>query len=129
MQFLVEGDPDAPIESNSGVVALEWVPANPDEAEGIEFELEKSETADFSEATVLYRGPDRSTILTGVRAGDYFYRVRTADGGRWSKPIRAEVEYIQRGRLFALLGIGLVVVGLTVAAIVGGHFKSSRESS
>lgn len=129
VQFLVEGDPDAPIESSSGVVALEWMLVNPEEADGIEFELEKSDSPDFSDPTLLYRGPDRSTILTGVRAGEYFYRVRTADGGPWSRPIRAEVEYIRRGRLFALLGIGLVVVGLTVVAIVGGHFKASRESS
>lgn len=109
------------LESDSGVVNLEW--AGADEATEVEFELEKSNDSDFSDAQLIYKGRDQSTHLTGLREGEYFFRVRESGESRWSEPLRVKVQFISRDKLFALLGVGFVVCIFTAAAIFQGHMS------
>ncbi len=107
------------LESDSGVVKLEWAGADGDSE--VDFELERSIYSDFSDAELVYEGSDLSTHLTGLREGEYFFRIRESGEAEWSEPLRVKVEFIGRTKLFTLLGVGFVVCVFTVAAIFQGH--------
>lgn len=108
------------LDSNNGVVALEWITES---AEGTIFEIEQSTEKDHSDAMVIYRGTDKSTYLTGFREGEYIFRVREAEAGEWSKPLVVSVRFIDRTKLYLLLGVGFVVCVLTGGTILAGHWK------
>lgn len=99
-----------------------------EEREGPEFELEQARDPDFSGAVTRYRGPDQTSVLTGLAEGEYFFRVRLNPGdgepGAWSETLAAEVDYFPRWQVFLLVGIGFAVVAATVAAVLHGHFRS-----
>jgi len=121
------------VESSNGVISLTWRSSG--EAEGKEGEdgdrstyvVQQARSEDFADAEVRYRGGQSATYLTGLAEGSYYYRVKV-EGGDWSEPLRVEVEFIERGRLFLLLGIGFTVVAVTVAGIVTGSLRSRSES-
>lgn len=123
--------------ATEGKAALVWrAEGAPDSAR---FELQQSRTNTFpARATrTRYRGPDRGTFISGLAAGDYFFRVRVADGdddgesGGWSRPVQVRVEYVPLGLVFGLTGIGGVVFLSTVWVVLAGHrrFGSARSIS
>lgn len=118
-QFLpTEGEP---LRSNNGVVTLAWSgdPAT-------QFVLQQSSTETFATAVVRYSGPDTSSVLTGLPEGIHFFRIGEGREGSWSDPVEVEVSYVGRGTLLSLLGLGFLVVVLTVAAILGGHQRKGE---
>lgn len=103
--------------SNSGQATLVWDFGDAD----VEFVLEQSRTSDFSAPSLRYRGPDRTTVMSGLGEGVHYFRVRLSTDNEWSVPAKVEVDYISQGKLLALLAIGFLVVAMTVVAIVSGH--------
>lgn len=107
---------EKPMRSNNGVVTLNW-----SGDEGARFVLQQSSTNDFVTAVVRYTGPDTTSILTGLPEGVHFFRIGMEPDGRWSTPVEVEVSYVGKGILMLLLGLGFLVVVLTVGAILRGH--------
>lgn len=109
------------LRSNNGVVTLAWS-GDPTS----QFVLQQSSTEDFATAVVRYSGPDTESVLTGLSEGVHFFRVGEGREGSWSTPVEVEVSYVGRGTLLLLLGLGFLVVVLTVVAILRGH-QRERE--
>lgn len=126
--------------SDDGTVDLIWSMPDapmPDSVELLEFgdedgqltyRLEQATTADFSDAKLRYEGPDPASVLTGLREGDYHFRVRAigANGepGPWSEPLELHVEFMNRGTLALLLITGGIVAAMTIVAIISGFLKN-----
>lgn len=108
--------------SNDGTVDLAWTGDAPS------FELQQAEDAAFATARTRYLGPDTASVITGLREGSYYFRVREipeeGTAGEWSAPLLIEVDYMNRARLFLLLGTGAFVASLTIGAIAHGFFKN-----
>ena len=119
---------DGLLTSADGVVTLAWtaVPAP------WEVEVQQSGTSSFADPTIRYRGRDTGSVLTGLSEGAHFYRIRVVhpDGltGAWTEAVQAEVNFMERGRLFLLLGLGAVVVLATAGAIIGGYLSHRQDS-
>jgi hypothetical protein len=114
----------AGLESADGVVAIEWKDAAGEE--GVDYELQQAETRDFAGAVTRYRGPDRTSVLTGLREGVHFFRVRRVGGTDWSPPLTVRVKFIGRSRMLLLLGTGFVVAALTAGTIIVGPLKPRK---
>lgn len=110
---------------------IQWAPADASASADVSFQLQTSRAADFAEGTMLYEGPDRGTVVTGLPEGDYFYRVRemSASGvaSEWSSPLTVRVDYPGRGGVTLLMGLGLVVFLATLTAIAMGHSRCVSE--
>lgn len=110
-------------ESSEGVVALAWK-ADLDEV-GQSFEVEQ----EFSgERTIRYSGEDLGTVLTGLPEGDFRFRVRGLEPvGDWSEPVMVKVKFMERGKVFLLMGLGFVVFFATIGTLLAGHFRTASE--
>ena len=101
-------------EVTDGHIKLEWRSAME-----TSYELQQSDTDDFADPKIVYRGPDRASFISGLRDGTYYYRVRAHDSG-WSDIITINVRHQSLKLAFALFGIGGVVFLLTVFVVVHG---------
>lgn len=112
--------------SDDGTVDLTWI--LPDSAEAATYELQQSSDERFTVIDPRYAGPNTASVLSGLREGDYHFRVRavsaTGEAGPWSDTLTLHVEFMDHGTLFALLGTGFVVATLTIGAIVVGFLKT-----
>ena len=112
--------------SDDGTINLYWLEDRP--ATGLSYLLEQSNEPAFTNAHVRYQGPDTASVLTGLREGNYYFRVREidADGTQsaWSEPLAVEVHYLDRSTLILLLSIGAIVAGSTIVAIITGFLKN-----
>lgn len=126
-------EPPTPIESEEGKVVLTWSwPTSPPDRP-VEFEVQGAATPGFAAARVLYEGPDRATVITGLLEGTYFYRVRAITGKDdftpWSEPLEVQVDYPNRQTVGWLIGLGLVVFLATVTAVGVGHRRVAGGGS
>jgi len=130
--FNVPGSEHLLIESEEGKAVLQWAPSTGAAGPDLEFVLQQSRDAAFSDPKKLYEGPDLGTVVTGLAEGDYFFRVREAMDSTpatkdWSETLTVRVKYPERRSVVLLMALGLVVFVGTVAAIVIGHRRSSIE--
>ncbi len=110
--------------NGEGVVTLTWKTEG--EAEGLDYELQQSEDADFSETITRYRGPDLGSVLTGFREGEYHFRVReTGQEAAWSAPVSVKIAYMEKSRVILLLWLGGLVFTATVSTLLIGHFRKT----
>lgn len=105
--------------SDTGFWRLSW--SSPGDVE-----LQEATRADFSDARVLYEGPDQATVVSGRLDGVYHYRLRAA-GGPWGQAVRVEVQHHSLRKALSFLGAGAVVFVSTVILIVVGHRRHRRE--
>ena len=111
VEFLLDAEV---INLSDGHIKLQWKAEN-----NTTFELQQATTANFSNAATIYQGPDQASFISGLKDGDYFYRVR-AVGRTWSKPLLIKVEHQSLTLAFTLFGVGAVVFLLTVLVVVKG---------
>lgn len=109
--------------SDNGTVNLSW-----EKPPNLAIELQQSSTADFLEPVVRYRGTDPGSVITGLPEGVHHFRIRDAASGEWSPPLAVTVEFFPQAKLWTILGIGAVVVLVTIATIIAGHFKTRKEA-
>ncbi len=113
---------------SEGVINLAWEVSG--DRQPALFELQESSAAAFSEAEtrLRYRGPDRGSVVSGMREGSHYFRVRAveADGtvGGWSEPVHVEARYISREKVVWLLSLGGVVFVATLTTLIAGHLRS-----
>lgn len=73
---------------------------------------------------IIYRGPDRATVLSGMSDGARIYRAGEigADGEilAWSEPVTVEVAHHRLSRALGFFAVGAVVFFSTLALIVHG---------
>lgn len=105
------------INSNDGHLKLEW-----DAPENIKVEVQKSETIDFNNPTLIYRGIDRASFISGLENGDHFFRVKE-EGGDWSSTLTIHVQHQSLQLAFILFTLGAVVFILTVFVVVKGSYR------
>ncbi|MDF1740792.1 MAG: hypothetical protein P1U86_16650 [Verrucomicrobiales bacterium] len=110
--------------SDNGTVTLKW--SNPrNEAVA----LEQSGNAGFDPFVVRYEGTDTSSVLSGLAEGKHYFRVGAAGGGPRSETLAIEVEFFPRDQLAWLLGIGGVVVVLTIGTIIVGAAQNREKEA
>lgn len=88
--------------------------------------LEQADGPGFEAPALRYEGPDPASVITGLPEGVHYFRIGFADAEAWSDPLAVEVRFLPRGRLYLLLGLGAIVVAMTVGAIVRGS-ADTRE--
>ncbi len=120
IDFSMRPAADAPLASSDGTVTLAWDELPPSHT----VELQQSDSADFSRAQTRYAGADAGSVLTGLPEGVHHFRVRAVGPagttGPWSEALAVDVTFMARGKLFLLLGLGGVVVLMTIGAILFG---------
>lgn len=116
----VQFDGSAEVNTATGNLKLSWSAGN-----GSTYILERSQSADFLQSAVRYRGPDRARFISGLPDGTYFFRVKAVNG-KWSAPVTVNVRHQSLDLALTLFGIGAVVFLLTVVLVVHGS-RSSTE--
>lgn len=139
LAFSVTGAPpvvefvDAPatgeITSSDGSITLSWtVPPEP-----WLVELQQGTSMTFVTNLDRYWGRDAGSVITGLAEGTHYFRVRAVDDtgtkSAWSEPLSVEVTFMNRSRLFWLLSLGGLVVGMTVVTILAGYISHRSKQS
>ena len=111
--------------SRTGYFQLKWKSGE----EG-EFVLQQDTTSLFSSPKTLYNGSDTARTISGLLNGDYYYRVRTAEG-EWSEPLMVTVEHYKLSTAFIFLGLGAMVFLATAILVIRGHIihRNSHEEA
>lgn len=117
--------------TESGYVKLSWIWNAELRAGGdYRFELEQDTEGSFPSPRQIYQGQDFATFLSGLKNGQYYYRIRVVAGSNissWSAPIRVQVQHHSLSLAFALFGLGALVFLLTVAIVVQGNRKAAQN--
>lgn len=127
----------APIESETGYFPLRWkgasalgdTPADSSkeriavEAEEFqEFQVESALDSTFEKPVQVYAGPLRETYISGLRDGQYHYRVRARQAGDsawgpWSTTETATVHHHSLGLALTLFVVGALVFTATASFV------------
>ena len=120
IDFNMRSPDNTALMSEDGTVTLAWSPPTLT----ARIELQQAATPAFDDAFTRFQGRDDGSVVTGLREGRHYFRIRTLDtageASPWSTPLAVEVKFMERGRLFLLLGLGSLVVVLTIGAIIAG---------
>ena len=104
-------------ESSAGYYQLHWTNNHTGD-----FILQESSKPDFSNAELLYQGPDTATLVSGRKNGTYYYRVRSADAeNEWSNPVRVNVTHHPLSRAFMFFSLGALVFVATLTMVIRGN--------
>ena len=100
----------------------------------VRYQLEIGRDPGFERARVVETGADAATLLSGLRGGDTWLRVRAIHGGAagpWSEPGTVRVDYPDPGLVRNLFALGAVTCAFLLAAIVVGVRRTAarREAS
>lgn len=109
----------------AGHFLLQWKPVDAvSGADGLHYVVEQALSDRFNEPREIYRGPDRSTFISGLPNGNFFYRVKSTDGN-WSEPLEVTVDHYSVTLALCLFAIGLLSFG----AIVGVIWHGNRQAT
>jgi hypothetical protein len=106
--------------SRTGYFQLKWK-----SGENGQFVLQQDTTSLFTSPKTLYSGPDTARTVSGLLNGEYYYRVRAAEG-EWSEPLMVTVEHYKLSTAFIFLGLGAVVFLATATLIIRGHITHRK---
>jgi hypothetical protein len=108
-----------PEESDTGYYKLIW-----ESKENGIFELEETSS---NKTKIIYKGKDKSTVISGKNDGDYNYRIRLNDG-TWSESITVTVKHHNPFKAILFLCFGFFVFIITATMILIGYFHHRKES-
>lgn len=128
LSFAVELTSDTHL-ATAGYYQLKWHNGDDD----VRFEIQEADNPAFNNASQLYLGRDRATVVTGRSDGDYYYRARiidaSGDSGAWSDPVRVEVTHHPLSRAFGFFIVGAIVfLAILIAILAGNRRYHSKES-
>ncbi len=109
--------------TQDGYIKLAW--EGPNEVES--YEIQESTSRNFETFRTVYTGPDKATFISGLKDGDYYYRLRR-EGGNWTTPIVLTVTHHSLELAFILFGLGALVFILTVWVVISGARASSTTT-
>lgn len=120
IDFSMRPEGDESLSTSDGTVTLSWE----SKADSAVVQLQQGDSPEFLDSEMRYEGADPGSVLTGLPEGTHFFRIRLVDqageAGPWSPALGATVQFMDRGQLFWLLGLGGVVVVMTAGAIIAG---------
>lgn len=123
------------VSSKEGTVTLswQWLDESVDRT-GWLVELEQSTDKDFKSSQLRYRGTDSATFISGLPAGEFFYRLRAVNPAgqatAWTpQPKTVEVQYVSKNLVLVLMIIGAIVFVATSLTIGLGHWRSAQSSA
>ena len=117
----------SPAQSSDGVYQLVWEGAG----EG-DLQLEEAPSERFAQPRVVYRGPDRATVVSGRADGEYHYRLRTLDGDTPGEPLAyttVTVGHHSLARALSFFAAGLFVFVATIVLVLRGSGRSSQDGA
>ncbi|MGW8246714.1 MAG: fibronectin type III domain-containing protein [Acidiferrobacterales bacterium] len=110
--------------SSAGYYQLHW--ANQHAGS---FVLEEAKKPDFTDARILYQGPDTATLVSGRKNGTYFYRVRGEDAGNdWSNSVQVKVVHHPLSRALLFFSLGALVFLATLTMVIRGNLTHKPSS-
>jgi hypothetical protein len=124
-----ENSPENLTESGYIKLSWEWMPGDGN-SNSYEFELQQALDAQFLTSKPIYQGQDFASFLSGLKNGDYYYRVRVKEDGPWSEwsdPVMVEVKHHSLSLAFTLFGLGALVFLLTVGIVVQGNREVTQN--
>ncbi|MFN6944663.1 MAG: hypothetical protein ACK4ND_06925 [Cytophagaceae bacterium] len=113
---------DYHIKNNNGHIKLQW-----DATDHAIVEVQKSQTPNFSDFSIVYKGIDRASFISGLDNGLHYFRVREVDSG-WSPTLTLEVKHQSLKLAFILFSMGALVFLLTVFVVVKGAKQAGKEN-
>lgn len=122
------------VETSEGTLQLAWqIPGAAIGSTDFNFEIQRATDVAFSSTELYYTGPENGTFISGLPAGDFYFRVRTVGTGGgvgpWSqRPIHVIVKYASAGLVTTLMLIGTVVFIATVLVVIKGHKNAGRST-
>ena len=108
--------------ATAGFFRLSWAPVQIDDADGLEYQLQVSSDAEFSQPGHVYQGPDLARVISGKSDADYYYRIRAIKDSEtmtgWSDSIKVTVAHhpLSRAAMFFVAG-AIIFVSLLVFII------------
>ena len=108
--------------ATAGYYVLRWSAATTD------VEVAEFANPGGGDPRIIYKGPDRATLVSGQPNGTRIYRVREIGAGApsaWSEPVSVTVAHHPLSRALTFFGIGAVVFVATLTLIVRGARRSA----
>lgn len=93
------------------------------------FQLQESQNPDFSNARLIYEGPNTASVISGRSDGQYLYRIRQIEGpssSPWSQSVEVTVTHHALDKALGFFFIGLIVFIGTLGAIIYGNKQFTR---
>ncbi len=106
---------EADILSNTGYTQLYW-----EKKDDFPIEVQQATNLEFGDAQTIYQGNNTSLFLSGLKNGEYFYRLRSEDG-TFSEPISLKVKHDSIQQAWLLFTLGAMVFGSIVFVILNGE--------
>ena len=118
--------------ASAGYFRLSWTV--PDSPSSVEFELQQSSIADFSNHKTVYTGRDRATTFSGLANGDYYFRIRSLIPDRttdqptvWSAVTKVQVQHHSLTRAWVFFILGAAVFTATLALVLRGVTENKNK--
>ncbi len=116
--------------THSGHVKIVWKWTHDQD---VSFLLQQADTANFSNAETIYKGPDRASFVSGLPNGNYYFRLRAIRpnddlASSWSKPVVVKVRHHSLFLALTLAGIGAFVFIITSAVVVTGSYQKEIKA-
>lgn len=103
--------------AHAGFYQLRW------EGGDENLQLVEATNPEFSDARIIYAGPDAARLMSGKPDGHYYYRLEAdaaGDAAILSDTLMVTVEHHSLARAFAFFGIGATVFAATLGLIIIG---------
>ncbi len=119
--------------SASGYFKLTWQWDGEISGKAYHFELQQADNKNFDNAISLYTGPDFATFISGLKNGDYYYRISVSleDSNfrsEWSEPLLVTIKHHPLQLAYGLFAMGAVVFLATVGIVVRGSRSASGKN-
>ena len=92
-----------------------------------DFILQEAQDPTFTQARLLYQGPDSASLISGRPNGDYYYRIRYADNSdttaAWSNVVKVVVEHHPLSRAILFFTLGACIFIATLIVVISGNRK------
>ncbi len=92
------------------------------------YELQQAADSLFKTSRTIYRGQDLASFISGLKDGNYYYRIRDTRLPLWSKPLKITVQHHSMALATWLFCTGFIVFSITSGVIIWGNRDTQRVS-